>query len=552
MLLGIGALVNVLLLAIVLQRDPTSGVSLRYASYAGSLILWGLAWVMELSTGDRDVAAVYRGLASLAYCFSPALYIGLVQSFTGRLPLTSSRIERLAVVMVGATMFVISLVQGPLVVEPMPAELTLRLDKLLPLQNVYGFVMPIVFLLAFRHLAVAARDAPALRTGGRFPAGEAKTIDLRTATLFLFGAMLPIAAMEFLKVFAPEAARNFPGLGFVSASFNAALAGIAVLTGGVLPLAIARSAGAVGDSVGDALMVADRSLAIVYRNNVARHLLGESGPRTLLDLFGDPEVAAQVCDEASKGLRVSADVEVVRGDGTRIRVTTTVTAHERRTGEVDAFLIVARDLDDQDEQLIRLKDARDRMQRAALTDVLTGLYNRRYLMERLHEECIRSRRYKRPFGVALVDLDGFKPINDLYGHRAGDDVLVGVAGALKVALRESDLVARTGGDEFVAILLDVTPETAGIAIERIRGRLRDVRTDAAPEGVEASVGIAFWNQRDADSPDVLLEQADVAMYREKRQRKESHRTSQTLRVVSTAFRRVEPAAMPPRKEPSSN
>jgi len=551
MLVGGGALANVILLAVVLQRDPTSRVSLRYASYAGALIVWGLAWVMELSTGDKDVAAAYRGLASMAYCFSPALYLGLVQSFTGRMGKTSSRIERIAVYSVGATLLAISLIQGPLVVEPIPAELSLRADKLLPLQNVYGFVMPIVFLLAFRHLAVAAREVPGQRGRGGFATGESRTIDLRAATLFLLGAMLPIAAMEFLKAFVPDSVKDFQGLGFVSAAFNAALAGVAVLSGGVLPLAIARAAGAVGDSVGEAMLVADRSLAIVYRNSLAARLLGEDGPRTLLDLFGDPEVAARICDEAAMGLRVSADVDVVRDDGTRIRVNTTVTAHEQRAGNVDAFIIVAREQDDSAEQMIRLQDARDRMQRAALTDALTGLYNRRYLMERLQEECIRSRRYKRPFGVALVDLDGFKPINDIHGHRAGDEILVGVAGALKAALRESDLVARVGGDEFVAILLDVTPDTAGIAVERIRARLGEVRKDAAPEGVEASIGISFWSPGDADSPDVLLEQADVAMYREKRQRVVARRTSQTLRVVSTAFRRVDAVAVPPRKDPSS-
>lgn len=548
LLLGLGALANVLLLAVVLQRDPTSMISLRYAAFAGSLILWGLAWVLQLSAGDRDLAMVYYGLASVGYCFSPALYLGLVQAFTGRQDRRSARVELSVTFILGAILLAIGLFQGPLVVEPIPSEVPFRLDQALPLRNVYGFVMPVIYLLAFRHLAASARDVPNVVPGTRFVAGETRGVDLRTATLFLLGALAPIAGIEFAKAFASEAVKTLEGLGFVSAAFNAAMCGLAVLTGGVLPLAIARAAGAVGDSVGDALLVADQSLAIVYRNTVARHLLGERGPRTLLDLFGDPEVAARVCDEAARGLRVSAEVEVVRDDGSRVRVTATITAHERRPDDIDAFLVVARDLDDSDEQVIRLQHARDRLERDALTDALTGLYNRRYLMERLQEECIRSRRYKRPFGVALVDLDGFKPINDVHGHKAGDEVLVGVAGALKSALRESDLVARIGGDEFVAILLDVTPETASIATERIRGRLRGVRTSAVPEGVEASIGVGFWTAGDVDSPEVLLEFADRAMYREKRCRKETRRTSQTLRVVSGAFPRPDSSASP-RKEP---
>lgn len=540
MFLGVGALVNVVLLAVVLQRDPTSGISLRYAAFAGSLIVWGLAWVLELSAGDRDLASAYRVLASIGYCFSPAMYLSLVQSFTGRQARRWSRVELVLAYALGAMLLGVGFTQGPLLVEPVPSGVPLRLDETLPLRNVYGFVMPVVFLLAFRHLAGSARD-PLDQRPGRFQLNEPRSIDLRTATLFLLGAMLPIAGVEFLKVYAGQEAQALQGLGFVSASFNAAMTGIAVLTGGVLPLPIARAAGAVGDSVGDALLVADRSLAIVYRNSVARHLLGEGGPRTLLDLFGDPEVAARVCDEAARGLRVSADVEVVRNDGARVWVTTTVTSHERRTGQVDAFLVVARERDDTDEQMFRMKDARDRLERDALTDVLTGLYNRRYLMERLHEECVRSRRYKRPFGVALVDLDAFKPINDIYGHRAGDEVLVAVAGGLKSALRESDLVARIGGDEFVAVLLDVTPATAGIAIDRIRERLRAINTEAAAEGVEASIGMSFWGASGPDSPEELLEVADIEMYRSKRARKETRRTSQTLRVVSEAFRRPEVA-----------
>jgi diguanylate cyclase (GGDEF)-like protein len=550
MLAGVGALVNVVLLAVVLQRDPTSGISSRYAAFSGSLVVWGLAWVLQLSTSDRDLSTAYNVLASLGYCFSPALYLSLVQSFTGRLERNSSRIELVAVFALGVALLAIGWITGPLVIAPSPADLPMRLDHPLPLRNVYGFVMPVVFLLSFRHLAVAARDRPEPGSDGRFVGGGVRSIDLRTATLFLLGAMLPIAIAEFLKVFLPQEPMATQGFGFISAAFNATMAGLAVLTGGVLPMPIVRAAGAVGDSVGDALLVADRTLAIVYRNQVARHLMGEGGPKTLLDLFGDPEVAARVCDEASRGLRVSADVEVLRSDGTRVRVTTTITAHEHRPGEIDAFLLVARDLDDSDEQVLRLKDARDRLERQALTDPLTGLYNRRYLLERLREECIRSRRYKRPFGVALVDLDDFKPINDVFGHLAGDQVLVAVASGLRTALRESDLVARIGGDEFVAILLDITPANAGIAIDRIRDRLQAIRTEAVTEGVDASVGVAFWDPRESDNPEALLEKADMEMYRVKRLRKENRRTSRTLRVVSGAFRRPGPAGVPVKEPPS--
>ncbi|HEY1087507.1 MAG TPA: GGDEF domain-containing protein, partial [Archangium sp.] len=147
---------------------------------------------------------------------------------------------------------------------------------------------------------------------------------------------------------------------------------------------------------------------------------------------------------------------------------------------------------------------------ASLRDVLTGLWNRRAWETFLAREDARCRRYGNPACVLSIDLDGLKQANDTQGHAAGDELLQRAAKALSAGLREQDIVARVGGDEF-AILLVECLEAPGRAIEaRLRQQL-------AAAKVEASIGLA---PREPQS-DLLraLSRADELMYREKRARK---------------------------------
>jgi len=127
------------------------------------------------------------------------------------------------------------------------------------------------------------------------------------------------------------------------------------------------------------------------------------------------------------------------------------------------------------------------VERLAIIDPLTGLFNRRHLAARLEEELTRCKRYGHPLSVTVVDLDGFKRVNDERGHDAGDEVLVLVADALQHALRVTDVVARVGGDEFVII----EPETTAEDAMQVAERLRHALTDLDPDGfVAASLGVA--------------------------------------------------------------
>jgi diguanylate cyclase (GGDEF)-like protein/PAS domain S-box-containing protein len=179
------------------------------------------------------------------------------------------------------------------------------------------------------------------------------------------------------------------------------------------------------------------------------------------------------------------------------------------------------------ENVTQRKLAEEQIAYLAYHDKLTGLANRPKFQEVLETALARARRRGHGVGILFLDLDNFKLVNDSLGHTAGDEVLVELAGRLSALSRETDLVARQSGDEFLLLLsdLDAGPgvmpgaDPALIAAEAVAGRVHDVfREPFTPRGAEfyltASVGISIF-PRDADDAPTLLSNADVAMYRAK-------------------------------------
>jgi diguanylate cyclase (GGDEF)-like protein len=150
----------------------------------------------------------------------------------------------------------------------------------------------------------------------------------------------------------------------------------------------------------------------------------------------------------------------------------------------------------------------------AETDALTGLYNRRKLEQRLREEIQRAQRSRQPLALLLLDIDHFKAINDKHGHAGGDAVLLALAGIFRREIRDVDLVARTGGEEFMFLL----PETDAARARRVAERIREALAAAmiaVPDGahipITASVGVAGY-PLDAGSAEALIANADRALY----------------------------------------
>ena len=170
---------------------------------------------------------------------------------------------------------------------------------------------------------------------------------------------------------------------------------------------------------------------------------------------------------------------------------------------------------------MRVKERQDRLKMMSITDELTGLYNRRYLNERLREEVERARRYRYPISCLMIDIDRFKEINDAYGHQVGDKVLAELGKLLRNTTRVVDIVARYGGEEFLIILPMTNLKGARTVAERIRRSVQQARFGGDLElPLTVSIGCAELNPLEGDEmdPDLLVKQADQALYEAKKTR----------------------------------
>ena len=169
------------------------------------------------------------------------------------------------------------------------------------------------------------------------------------------------------------------------------------------------------------------------------------------------------------------------------------------------------------QEITERKQAEARTSYLAYTDALTSLPNRRLLDERLHTAIRQAERYNRSLAVMFLDLDNFKAVNDSLGHDAGDTLLVETAERLSHCVRRSDTVARTGGDEFVILLSEISvPEGAYEVAEKILASMRRPFMLSGQAFVTPpSIGIALYPEH-AENAAMLINRADQAMYRAKR------------------------------------
>ncbi len=183
---------------------------------------------------------------------------------------------------------------------------------------------------------------------------------------------------------------------------------------------------------------------------------------------------------------------------------------------------------------LRERDALRRIQHLAHFDTLTGLPNRSLLNDRIEQETSRARRSERGFALILFDLDGFKGVNDTWGHAAGDRVLAAAAERARECMRASDTVGRIGGDEFLAILPETGLEGALHVAEKLREALaRPYPVGKLPEPLGASIGVAAYPVHGTDA-ELLQRAADSALYQAKREGKNTVRIAAAAPSVPTA------------------
>ena len=189
---------------------------------------------------------------------------------------------------------------------------------------------------------------------------------------------------------------------------------------------------------------------------------------------------------------------------------------KQRNGEISHFVAVKEDI-------TALKEAKERIYHLVYHDTLTGLPTRKLFMEHLLKALAGARRNTTRAAVLFVDLDGFKKVNDTFGHDAGDLLLKKTAARLCACIRDVDTVARIGGDEFLILLTNLADNDsiAEIAERMIQAVASPYNLDSLEMNITASIGIALYPD-DAESSQALVKQADLAMYEIKRRGKNNY------------------------------
>ncbi len=215
----------------------------------------------------------------------------------------------------------------------------------------------------------------------------------------------------------------------------------------------------------------------------------------------------------SEGKPYEGILDTHRKDGSHVTVEISITPIQNREGRITHFVAIQKD------QTLKIRQEREIWDLAHI-DALTGLLNRASLIDRLKTETDRCRRNGKSLALLFIDLDGFKEVNDTFGHAAGDLLLKTIAGRLSRTLRSTDAAARLGGDEFILLITELSDIDEILSLIQ---RLFDVISETVMiEGqgvhITSSMGIATFPE-DATDPDDLLRKADIAMYQAKRANK---------------------------------
>ncbi|MCC5609975.1 diguanylate cyclase [Nostoc sp. CHAB 5834] len=221
--------------------------------------------------------------------------------------------------------------------------------------------------------------------------------------------------------------------------------------------------------------------------------------------------------EAGEVLNLPENCTLITKDGKEIYIGDNVAPIRDQNGNITGAVLVFQDI-------TKRKQTEAQLMRNAFYDGLTELPNRVLFLDRLRQTIERSkRRNDYYFAVLFLDLDGFKEINDRFGHGIGDDFLVAIARRLELCLRGGDTVARFGGDEFTLLLEDIKDITDATNVaKRIQDSLRlPINLNGYQLSTTASIGIT-WNFNHYEEPATLLRDADIAMYRAKRQGKATY------------------------------
>jgi diguanylate cyclase (GGDEF)-like protein/PAS domain S-box-containing protein len=206
------------------------------------------------------------------------------------------------------------------------------------------------------------------------------------------------------------------------------------------------------------------------------------------------------------GVPYELELEIARKDGKNRWIWARGEAIRNEKGDIVNLHVVAQDITER-------KRAKEQLERIAHYDILTNMPNRVLLADLLNQAMLQCKRRNRSLAVAFMDLDGFKAVNDLYGHNVGDELLIKLSQRMKEVLRAGDTLARIGGDEFIAVMvgLESIEDSKPVLKRLLKAAAGPVNLDDAVIQVSASIGVSLYPQDHVDA-DLLMRHADQAMY----------------------------------------
>lgn len=499
--------VNLILGSVILSIDARNHVNRVYAVLTFSLAYWGLMKATTMLSPTAETAEIFFRLSGPGWCMLPALYLHFITAFVDRLH------PRWVKILIGCVYAVCITLSALLWVDDLMC---------VGLKEAYwGYSdMPgPVYRYVFQPFFI-----------GSFVVGIAELLwfsrsmvghdERARAFLVLLGMLFPLVGGTVTNMVLPSLDIYVVELAVPLTTLNAAIVAFAMWRYKFLSITVEYAASTIINTMGDSLMVLGPGGRIRLVNPATLDILGYRSD----DLIGkhindvlvqepfDDRLRARLADQGT--IKMEVDYRS-RGDNL-IAVSMSMSMLEGRKNRIVGYVCVGKDIRETRKLITEIEDAKEELEKIAVTDPLTDLYNRRYLMMKLKEELLRSNRYQHPFSLVIIDLDGFKAINDQLGHEEGDRVLVMVAEALREQVRETDTVARIGGDEFVIVLSETAIDEAISMTQRIKERVvRDF-----PEkyrSVTASYGISTFDPSDPrPDQEKLLRAADWALLNAKR------------------------------------
>ena len=277
------------------------------------------------------------------------------------------------------------------------------------------------------------------------------------------------------------------------------------------------------DNLDDGIFLIDREQLITYWNKTAEELTGYKKSEvhgmpcdTILKSIDEQgnEFCQKDCsldDLFAVGKRRSEELYILHKEGHRIPVSMRILPVKTPEGDVFGAGEIITDISEKIAFLQKIEE----LEKLALLDPLTGLANRRFIENQIGVNINEKERYGWSFGLLFIDIDWFKKVNDSYGHTIGDEVIKMVGRTLLHSLRSSDIVGRWGGEEFVAVVVNVTDEQLKSVAEKFLVLVRQSSLHTDSDDISVTISIGATKSRENDTIKTIMKRADKFLYTSK-------------------------------------